>query len=201
MVDCNKFEPLRKFETQVLDEIIREGEDRLKAQLQIATAADQRALSIASAQITSATAALAGGIALATSKAPDWWLAGLAIGFAIGMSVAAYKAISSVRPQEFHVPGNRPQAWLPDNWMGGAAHGFAIEQARIEQAACLDHEIEENKRLMKDAARKVRCSIDWWVGLVFVAAIILVGILLVREVVQVPSKTSVGMPPWLINGT
>jgi len=85
--------------------------------------------------------------------------------------------------------------------MGGAAHGFAIEQARIEQAACLDHEIEENKRLMKDAARKVRCSIDWWVGLVFVAAIILVGILLVREVVQVPSKTSVGMPPWLINGT
>lgn len=182
MVDCNLFEPLRPLSQKVLDEIVREGEERLKAQLQIATAADQRALSIAAAQIASSTASLAGGIALALGNKPDWWLAALAIAFAFGNAVAAQRAISSVRPRGFHIPGNRPSYWLPDNWMGGTTSGHTIKQARIEQAACLDEEIEENKKLMDEAAKKVKESIDWWVALVFVAALVLVLTLVVRNV-------------------
>jgi hypothetical protein len=182
MVDCNLFEPLRALSPGVLGEIVREGEERLKAQLQIASAADQRALSIAAAQITSATASLAGGIALALSKRPDWWIAGSAIAFAIGNAVAAQRAVSSVRPKGFHIPGNRPSYWLPQRWMGGATHGHGIKQARIEQAACLDEEIEENKHLMDEAAKKVKQSIDWWVALVLVAAVALVMTLVIRNI-------------------
>jgi len=166
----------------VLDEIVREGEERLKAQLQIATAADQRALSIAAAQIASSTASLAGGIALALGSKPDWWMACLAIAFAFGNGIAAQRAIYSVRPQGFHIPGNRPSYWLPARWMGGDAHGHDIKQARIEQAACLDEQIEENKRLMDDTAKKVKQSIDWWVALVFVAASALVVTLVIRNI-------------------
>jgi hypothetical protein len=181
MVDCNLFEPLRALSQGVMDEIVREGEERLRAQLQIATAADQRALSIAAAQIASATGSLAGGIALALGTKPDWWLVALAIGFAFGNAVAAQRAISSVRPTGFHIPGNRPSYWLPDRWMGGATHGHGIKQARIEQAACLDEEIEENKRLMDEATNKVKQSIDWWIALVFVAAVALVATLVLRS--------------------
>ena len=180
MVDCKLFEPLRSLSQGVLDEIVREGEERLKAQLQIATAADQRALSIAATQIAAATGSLAGGIALALGNKPDWWLAGFAIAFAFGNAVAAQRAISSVRPKGFHIPGNRPSNWLPDRWMGAAADGHGIKQARIEQAACLDGEIEENKRLMDEATKKVKQSIDGWVALVFVAAVALVVTLAIR---------------------
>jgi hypothetical protein len=196
MVDCNLFEPLRALDQKVLDEIVREGEVRLSAQLQIATAADQRALSIAAAQITSSTASLAGGIALALGSKPDWWLAGLAIAFAIGNAVAAQRAISSVRPKGFNIPGNRPLHWLPDRWMGsGAKHGHSLKQARIEQAACLDDEIAENRALMDDAAKKVKQSIDWWLGLVMVAAIFLVSTLVVRSVIICRPPTTIIRAP------
>ena len=65
--------------------------------------------------------------------------------------------------------------------MGGANHGYGIKQARIEQAACLDDEVEENKRIMDEAAKKVKQSIDWWMMLVLIAAIALVTTLVARN--------------------
>lgn len=181
MVDCNEFEPLRELHPEVLAEIIREGEDRLKGQLQVATAADARALAIAGSQITAATAALGGGIALARGDKPDLWLAFLALFFACALLVAAYHAIQSNRPEKFSFPGNRPKFWLPERWMGASGKDFSIKQARIEQAFCIDEGIEHNQVTMDAAARKVHWSMDLTLITTAAAAILLLGTFVARN--------------------
>src|SRR5690242_7103164 len=99
MANCNQFEPLRALDDNVLAEIIREAEARLQSQVAIATAADQRALTIAGFQITSATASLGGGIALALAHPPDLWLALVAFAFALSMACCAHEAVQTAKPQ------------------------------------------------------------------------------------------------------
>jgi hypothetical protein len=160
VVDFKKFEPLTTLHPDVLQEVVREGEIRLQSQLQIATAADQRALTIAGFQIASATAALAGGVALAVKQGPDLLLAALALGFAGALLGAAWIAVRTVRPSKFSIPGNRPSGWLPERWLSASAKDFSLKKARIEQAACLDEAIEENDRDLERAALQIHRSVD-----------------------------------------
>lgn len=161
-------------------EVLREAEDRLRAQLQAATAADQRALTIAGFQITSAIASLGGGVALARANPPDLWLSFLAIVFAAVMAISAREAVVSAQPQDFDFPGNRPEAWLPENWHS-AEHGHTLAQANIEQAACLDESIEDNAESMREAGGRVRRSLKWSIGAVALSALLLFGTLVVRN--------------------
>ena len=128
---------MRRFEPAVLAEIIREGEARLNTQLQIANAADGRALSIAGFETTAATAALGAGIALAGGDHKDLWLTILALIFSVVMVATAMLAVSTVRPARFSVPGNNPKNWLPDQWLGRQSGDYSLIQARVEQAGNL----------------------------------------------------------------
>jgi hypothetical protein len=181
MADCNNFEPLRSLPRDVLDEVVREAEVRLAAQLQMASAADQRALTIAGFQIAAATASLGGGVALAVGTKADVWLAIVAVMFAFAMVLSAREAVLSAQPQKFHVPGNRPIGWLPENWLDGATKGHNIIQARIEQAACLDEAITENALDMDFAGAKVRRSLTWSIAAVGAASLILFATLISRN--------------------
>ena len=180
MVDCTQFETLRQLRIEVLNEVTREGETRLQAHLDIATAADQRALTIAGFQIAAATGALAGGVALIIGHNTERGLATLAICFAFAMALCAAFAISTVVPKKEHIPGNRPAYWLPANWMDGAKHRYSVKQAKIEQAACLDEAIAENETASGKAAKRIRWSIGGMVLTVLVASCVL-GITLLRR--------------------
>jgi len=181
MVDIAQFEPMRRFEPAVLAEIIREGEARLDTQLQIANAADGRALSIAGFETTAATAALGAGIALAGGDHKDLWLTILALIFSVVMVATAMLAVSTVRPARFSVPGNNPKNWLPDQWLGRQSGDYSLIQARVEQAACLEAAIADNMRWIEKAGIRVRLSIDLALGAVAVAGVAMLGTLIVRS--------------------
>jgi hypothetical protein len=180
MVDITQFEALRRFKPEVLAEIVREAEARLNTQLQIASSADGRALSIAGFETTAATAALGAGIALAQRSQSDPWFTILALVFSVVMVCTAVLSVSTVRPAKFSVPGNNPKNWLPDQWLGGESCDYSLTQARIEQAACLETAIFENSVWIEKAAARVRLSIDVALGCVGVAGIAMLTTLAFR---------------------
>lgn len=154
---------------------------RIQAQLSAATAADQRALTLAGFQIASASAALAGGGALIVSDKPNAPLAYLAMAFAFAMILTATFSIRTVRPSMYHMPGNKPGGWLPDSWMGAGLHPPTLKQARIEQAACLDEAISDNAESAKRAAKWVHRSMDFTLWAVGGAALAMLLILLAEN--------------------
>jgi hypothetical protein len=161
------YDGLRDLDDNVLGEVVREGEAKLEAQLQIATAADQRALTLASFQITAATAAVAGGVALMTSQQPDKLLALIAFLFALALLALAGLALWTVVPRKFKIPGNMPLNWRKDQWRW-QDKGFDIKAARIEQAACLEEQIATNREQLDGSAGLMRIS---FLGTIITAAI------------------------------
>src|SRR6476620_6138339 len=111
MTDDKQFDGLRELDDEVLTEVVQEGRDRLAAQLQVATAADQRALTLGGFQITAATGAVAGGVALMTPDQPKEVLALVAFLFALAVLGLAGVALWTVVPRKFKIPGNQPLNW------------------------------------------------------------------------------------------
>jgi hypothetical protein len=181
MIQINAFDPLRTLDEDVLAEVVREGELRLQAQLSTATAADQRALTLAGFQVASASAALAGGGALIVSDKPDPALATVAILFAGAMIVAAAISIKTARPSKFHLPGNVPSGWFPDKWLGAGRHTPDLKQARIEQAACLDDAIHDNMSVAEKAAKSIHRSMNLTIGTVGIAALLMLGVIAIEH--------------------
>lgn len=179
MTTGNPYDALRSLDDEVLQEAIREGEARLEAQLLIATAADQRALTLAGFQISAGTAALAGGIALMTTGNSNPVLAFIALTFALGVLAASGIALWTVVPRRFKTPGNQPLNWRKEMWRW-QDKGFGIKSARVEQAACLEEHIEANHRNFGQIATLMHLSFYITVGTAISAAIALLIVLCVR---------------------
>lgn len=157
MDDDKQYDGLRDLDVSILDEIVREGSARLEAQLQIAIAADQRALTLAGFQITAATGAVAGGAALMTSDEPRQLLALIAFLFSLAVLISAGIALWTVLPRKFRIPGNCPLNWLKNHWRWHDK-GFDLKAARVEQAACLAEQIADNRKLLDWTAQLMRIS-------------------------------------------
>jgi hypothetical protein len=156
----NDFDEFTKLPAELQLEAIREGEKRVEAQLQIATSADQRALTWGGLLVAAVTAALGAGIALATKDKPDYSLAFLAIAFAGCLTWGAWTALSTAKPEQFHVPGNRPAHWLPSAWKFTGSSVANMNRARREQAECLEEAIEHNATASAKKAAKLLRSFD-----------------------------------------
>jgi len=180
MADDKQYDALRELDQKVLDEVVQEGRQRLDAQLQIATSADQRALTLAGFQITAATASLGGGIALMTADHPQQALAFVAILFALGMLGSAGTALWTVVPRKFKTVGNQPLNWTKDHWRW-KEHGFDLRAARVEQAACLEEQIAANQQYFRWTAQWMRISFVVTIGTAVAAAIFLAGVLCSRN--------------------
>jgi len=139
-------------------EAIREGEARMQAQLLVATAADQRALTWGGLLVAAATGALGGGLTLISKSEPDYCLGLLAIAFSFSMVVAAWKALQTVQPKEFCLPGNRPANWLPEQWDCVGSERRKLSQGRREQAEHLSNQITDNAEYAKERAIQMRSS-------------------------------------------
>ena len=133
-------------------EAIREAEARLSAQLSVAADADKRALSWSGFLLTGASALLATGLGAISSDEFDQTIILGAFLWGGALLVAAWTALSTVKPREFCLPGNRPAHWLPSEWECDGSEAAKVQRARIDQARHLDKMIVDNAKLSKDHA-------------------------------------------------
>lgn len=152
----------------------------MQAQLAIATAADQRALTWGGLLVAAATGAIGGGLALIGKSSPDYVLGLLAVGFSFAMMIAAWHSLQTVQPGQFCLPGNRPANWLPENWECIGTEGRMLQQARREQAEHLSNQIAENAENARKRALKMASSFKLAKITLFVSGLILLAIIVAR---------------------
>lgn len=143
-----------KANLDTLKEIIRSAEAYLDAQLRLATSADQRAATMASAFTLAGTAIVAGLITLVSSERaasnshiyiPVYVGGGLA---AIMFLIGAVICVLSTMPADFWVMGNEP-----GNWHDDIVNGDKLECMLGDQANHYQHNIESNAASLKDNAK------------------------------------------------
>lgn len=177
-----EFEQFLEFDQAILAEIIREGEAKLTAQLSVANAADQRALTISGFQIASLTALIGGVAALLLSQAPNFYI--VAVGFfqIVSFLIAAFNAITSARPQLFSFPGNQPENWFAADWhFEGLNESTAtLKKAMVEQAFILNKAIIQNISTMENSAKQIKFSVDLSFWSILSSAVFLAGYAIYR---------------------
>lgn len=154
------FARFQDFDIDVLKEIVREGEAKLAAQLQVATAADQRALTILGFQVT-ALIAVAGGIfALVLNNKPDKSIIAVASILALGLLISIFYSHASVFPKSFCFPGNSPKNWFVEDWHTSFRDEQAadLKSAMAEQCYCLYTGIRDNDKIMELNASSIKIS-------------------------------------------
>lgn len=181
MSDCStQFDAFSDLPAPLQLEAIREGEERLRAQLEVATAADARALNVTAMLIAAIAASLGAGVAFLTRDAPDYMAAllGFALSALLGRAVAT--ASGAIAPDVFHLPGNSPSHWLPGNWDTSGTERMVIERARREQAAELASAIAENGAQADERAKCVKESLRQVSEAIRIVAIVAFGLTLFR---------------------
>jgi hypothetical protein len=130
--------------------VLRQGELKLTAQMQLALAADNRATVLAGIFSTLAVTGVSGAAVL-WKLGPGYggWLAGLIVQVVLLIG-AAYLCVHAARPTDFYTVGNRPMRW----WKDG------VERKSL--AACLkqesdnyQHRIDRNSELITGNANLV----------------------------------------------
>lgn len=154
----NDFDTFSELPSQLQIEAIREGEARLQSQLEVATAADSRALTWGGLLVAAVTGSLGAGLALLGKSHPDYLLSAIALALATAFLVASQKVLATVDPQKFHLPGNTPAHWPPSEWGCNGTDNRKIAQARVEQAEALSNAIESNAVAANRNAEKMRAS-------------------------------------------
>lgn len=195
----NDFESFSALPEELQREALREGELRLQAQLAIATAADQRAMSWGSLLVAAATGALGGGLALISKEQPDYSLGLLAALFASTMMISAWFALSTVLPAQFCVPGNNPAGWLPREWDCVGTKSNKLKQARRDQAKHLSKQITENADGAKVKAVSMAKSFRWSKLSIWISGAILPGMIVYRISEQSGARITHYFP-WLWSG-
>jgi hypothetical protein len=141
---------------EILDEINREAELFLQAQLAAALAADQRALVYASI-VGAVLAILIGG--LATVASSDMQLSKFLfciVPMAICFIMSLVYALSACRPIGFASAGNNPRQWIEDIQSSQSLH-----DSKAEMAAFYGTAIEENRNAMEDAGKRLETAMRW----------------------------------------
>lgn len=132
----------------VLDEIVRQAEARLDAQLTSAIAADQRAMTFAG--LLFAGAAALGAFAPSSAANSDS-IALLLVG--IGLAIGGAFATASARPAAWEYVGN-----VPSGWLGDIQSGKSLKDSKAEMAAFYDEMIAVNETSIGSAGRFMRTA-------------------------------------------
>jgi hypothetical protein len=131
--------------------------------------------------LIAATIAALGGAAslLMSGKNPEF--AWIAVALSAGTFKATLTAVDAVRPRKFALPGNLPENWLPENWMSYPDGPFDLQQARVEQATCLNNGIRDNARDAETSGEALRNSINTAVLSVAFSGVATILMLLVEQ--------------------
>lgn len=172
MTDTKLIEDLKGFDDAVLCLIVRDGELKIGAQLQVANAADARAMSFAGFTAATSTASVAGVIYLNSQATISVGILVAAVITSIGLIISLILAILSARSTKFGFPGSRPGTWTPDQWQNGNKGPHTLKQAMLEQALCIDQHIRENEIVMKSCGKMLNRAIYTALGSVVSGALI-----------------------------
>lgn len=134
-------------------EIVREAEAFIAAQVQLATAADQRASVMASVFAAAGAALVAGLIALVGAEHADGKVAiyiggGLAAGLFL---VGAALCVSATLPTGFDLPGGEP-----NNWRRDVESGRPVIESLREQAENYQGKIDDNGGVLRANAKRFK---------------------------------------------
>lgn len=144
---------LKTAEASVLNEILREAEARLGAQLSAAIAADQRAMTFLGFLLTLVAFLVGASIAAATANTPAPSIAILAAFGAAGFMVAGLFAYGATRPIDFEFVGNDPESWLTD-----VKEKTSLHDALAEQSAHYDGMLKANRAAMAASSKALRTA-------------------------------------------
>jgi hypothetical protein len=148
-------ESLASAKIDTLQEILRQAETYLQAQLTAAIAADQRALTFAGYLAAAAAVLISGAGALLLATPPNWLLA-LTGFFVAGLLLRAMRmAMKSAEPTGFEFPGNVPGSWVCD-----VSEGKSLEVSLSEQCAHYHEMAGKNNELMKANGDRLRDAIE-----------------------------------------
>lgn len=140
--------PYELADEATLNEIVREAESLLAAQLQVAIAADQRALTFSGLLVAGVGAMI--GIATSGDR-PTLWLAIIAT--LLGLAAAA--ALVSARPTRWCFAGTEPFQWQADL----IDESKTLHRSMAEMAAHYDGALRRNHRALRAAAWAMRGSL------------------------------------------
>lgn len=159
-----------KADLDSIKEIVRAAESYLAAQLDLATSADQRAATLASA-FTLAGAGLVAGLITLAAASEHWRLfvpvyAGGGI-TALMFLIAAWICVRTTMPVEFWLAGNEPA-----NWQDDVERSEKLEKMLGDQATNYQKCIEGNDVILKGNARAFKWGARLGVGAPFVGAVV-----------------------------
>jgi len=166
--------PLKPDWTNVKDDVVREiareAEEYLKAQLQAAIAADQRAIRLVASMVTITSAVFVAGVAW-LDKNP-WHLpvlSAMAVA-SLGFGTAIVFAMISAKPTKFHFVGNTPRQWWNPTDLGRD-----LRLSLGEQTENYDEFIAYNDAAMRRSSKLLRRALWISAATPFVAGTILAG--------------------------
>jgi hypothetical protein len=136
-----------KGDIEPIKESCRLGETLLVAQVQLATAADQRASVLAGIYVAAATGII-GAVATGDAFKTNHALTSGAMVTTAAFLIAAVLCVTATLPRDFWTPGNLPSEWYDD-----IASGKDFKVSIGEQAAHYDEHIDANNKLMARNAR------------------------------------------------
>ncbi|WP_156648337.1 hypothetical protein [Methylobacterium sp. Leaf108] len=158
---------------QIKEEIKRQAEAFLAAQLQSGIAADQRAMSFVSLMAAAAVVVAGGGAALLLGTPVRPFLGWVCIGTATSFALAMGAAVETAKPVDFHYVGGAPKDWKDD-----LSNRITYEDALAEFIINLGDRIKFNKKILETNAlwmwRAVRIA---WGGLGIGGALAIGGLL------------------------
>jgi len=128
-------------------EAVNDGEAKLKAQLQIATSADQRASVLSGIYIAAATGIIGAVVTRSTPSAIP--LISGALLTAVSFMVGALLCILTMLPSYFWTAGNSPAQWYKD-----IANKTPLKEALGEQAENLAEKLSENNVAIERNAKR-----------------------------------------------
>jgi hypothetical protein len=154
-------ERIKSAELPVLQEVLREAELYLAAQLTSAIAADSRAYTFAGAVAATAVLLVGASYSATVGTHVSGHLAITSFGVASALFVSAWMAVVSARSIRFEFAGNEPCKWISDVEEGRPlVHSIAEQCEHYDtMIAQNSREIERNGRLFNSAVNIALCSI------------------------------------------
>lgn len=175
-------EALSKADDATLQEILREAESYLNAQLTAGIAADQRAVAFAGMVAAGAVVLASGGVTVLLGTTAPPALGWLGITASLVLLFAAFMAILAAMPGQFWYAGNTPSEWVSD-----VLDEKPLAASLAEMAEYYSDQISSNKSILDRNGKQMRAAV-WiaWGGLVG-GAILMILVLLVPALFGQPS--------------
>ncbi len=131
--------------------ILRQGEIYLQGTLAVSTAADQHAATLAGIFSAAAIAVLAATLVMIQSPHPDTAL--IVSGFTVAFTwfIGSSLCVAVVWPSKFHLAGNEPKNWWPEN----VALGSLVEAIGGETENYQER-IEFNTAAIRKSAKRLK---------------------------------------------